>query len=1674
MAGTGVNRWLSRVTFPLVTAVAAMFAFGAVSASAGSSAAEDAPVSSSDSYIVVLNDDVAHPAVVAQRQEENRGAEVEHIYRSAIEGYSAEIAPSEVKAIEQDPAVDYVEPNATLYDDAQEPSLGITRDFGVNNPALDIDEVDDVRVNADIAIIDTGVAYHPDLNVVSRVSCLHATGCNEQEVEDGFGHGTHVAGIAAAIDNNFGVVGSAPGARIWSVKAGNQKGEFEYSDAIAAVNWVTEHSSQIEVANLSFGCELGAAGDCTTSDGSSADGTALREAIAASVNKGVVYVVSAGNEDQNVEGEGSGANRAGAHIPAAFPDVITVSALEDSDGAAGGTGGRAPCNYSGATFQNYPHWLGQDDYLAKFSNWGPAVDIAAPGACIRSTFPGGGYAVMSGTSMAAPLVAGAAATLASVNNPNSRADVENIRNYLRALGNYNWHDVHQLRSANHTPEEWPLVGDGEQEPLLAQGNPSSPPPPPPAQQGPEINGGAEVLQVGQDFAHFEGTITPNGKVTTYYFEYGHNGLESRVPAPAQVIGSGREYLTAIGMPASLHPGTEYQVRLVAENAAGADVSPVRSFTTLPKLAPDVTTEPASEIRQTEAKLNAAINSNGASADDYFFEYWTAGDEGDPHYASGDLRLGSGLARVSAVVGGLVSGTTYSYRVRAQSLGGVTVSAPQAFTTLGPGLEVEQPGEVTGSKVTMKARINGLGQPTTYWFEYGPSVTYGSKTEVKAVPSGGGFQAVSAVLEGLPVGWTVHYRIIATSSDGTITGSDQAVTTGWRQEPTPEAGEVGGNGALKDVSCSGPGQCLAVGSYVTSESLEKRAAASLWTGKEWKTVNPPAPSPGFQPSLNGVSCLSATNCLAVGATTDTSAVAHPLAMKWNGSAWTEIPVTQPPSGYSYRLNDVSCPAANSCEAVGFFAKTDSTEAGPLALHWDGSKWTQRTAVNPNTPGGEPSKEFSLLESVSCATTTFCKAVGNHTSVVAGVEEVKGLIESLSSSEWVSEPTDTVAWRQPKSNFWLNGVSCPTTTTCVAVGYWSAGFTEADPTEAFTQNWNGTRWDGSSYRITAEANAVTELAGVSCSSATFCLAVGKDGRAAQWTGSHWRSEAPKGPTDISRHPSNKIGLNGVSCPTATECHAVGLYFDPLGSYGFSNQRYAQGWSGAGAVPGAVGSIPESITETSATLRGLVNPAGVDAGYYFEYGPTTSYGSKTAETKVGSDDFGPNSKEWRLRTASISGLMPGRKYHSRLVVTNGMSTVYGGDTAFETPSVLAEMPVTEAFNGGTTSVSDFASKWAPMQWTGAAHKGKDNTNGYGPVDTARNGAYFIPPVADSGSGLAVQATLAAAPGAGGRVSLWLDLQNPATENRGYELSLVETSANVYSATIRRYLGTETVLASVTGCSLPAGSKVALVDSGSAVSFWVATGSEWSVLKTATDTSFSAGEAAIEVQGSTATRVTNFKLGVKSEKVINADAALKAVPIVDEFSRAESPLAAGWAALPWDTATVKTGKATLSSGWSPTEPSAAISGAYWQNAMASDTGAGDAVILTPRSSDVGGINYFAAWLNVPSMASNRNGYQLRVAGINSRSYELQLIKWVNGAATTLGVTKATLSSDAPFAAWARFALVAKGGAVSVWYSPSSQDSFLQALTVADATYSYGYAGIEAVGNSFLASVRLGQLPRF
>ncbi|MEP6640065.1 MAG: S8 family serine peptidase, partial [Chloroflexota bacterium] len=277
-----------------------------------------------------------------------------------------------------------------------------------------IDGVDQ-RVDADVAIIDTGIYQHPDLNVAGGYNCSSS---NRALWRDAEGHGTHVAGTVAAIDNSFGVVGVAPGARVWAVKILNDSGYGLLSWYVCGLDWVLSQRDPanpsrplFEVANMSVAKYGRDDGRCGASNKD-----ILHQAICRVVAGGITVVAAAGNDHAS----------AAARVPAAYNEVITVSALADTDGRSGGSGGNRCYSWGG---------YDKDDTFADFSNYGSDVDLIAPGKCIWSTKPGPTYGYSSGTSMAAPAVTGAVALYKATRPAATPADV---RANLRYLGNLNW------------------------------------------------------------------------------------------------------------------------------------------------------------------------------------------------------------------------------------------------------------------------------------------------------------------------------------------------------------------------------------------------------------------------------------------------------------------------------------------------------------------------------------------------------------------------------------------------------------------------------------------------------------------------------------------------------------------------------------------------------------------------------------------------------------------------------------------------------------------------------------------------------------------------------------------------------------------------------------------------------------------------------------------------------------------------------------------------------------------------------------------------------------------------------------------------------------------------------------------------------------------------------------
>lgn len=343
----------------------------------------------SDQYIVVLKKQSGLAASSEQSRDNQvdkvdkwaekmkaKGKDVIRKYRDALQGFAVKVNDDKsLQELRNDPEVQSVEADALVGIYGQSTPKGINRVDGDLSSTLSGNGWG--AVDADIAILDTGIdLYHQDLKVYKNKSFVSGVANGD----DDNGHGTHVAGIAAAKDNVQGVVGMAPGARLWAIKVLDQDGLGYVSDVIAGIDYVANNAGEIEVANLSFGFQ--------------GVSQALDTAIANSVAKGVTFVAAAGNDGRD----------ASSYSPANNPNVITVSAIVDTDGRCGGWAGSSQ--------------YGKDDSLASFSNYGSVVDIAAPGVGVKSTYDGRTYATMSGTSMAAPHVTGAAALYMS-NNPDA-------------------------------------------------------------------------------------------------------------------------------------------------------------------------------------------------------------------------------------------------------------------------------------------------------------------------------------------------------------------------------------------------------------------------------------------------------------------------------------------------------------------------------------------------------------------------------------------------------------------------------------------------------------------------------------------------------------------------------------------------------------------------------------------------------------------------------------------------------------------------------------------------------------------------------------------------------------------------------------------------------------------------------------------------------------------------------------------------------------------------------------------------------------------------------------------------------------------------------------------------------------------------------------------------------
>ena len=448
---------------------------------------------------------------------------------------------------------------------------------------------------------------------------------------------------------------------------------------------------------------------------------------------------------------------------------------------------------------------------------------------------------------------------------------------------------------------------------------------------------------------------------------------------------------------------------------------------------------------------------------------------------------------------------------------------------------------------------------------------------------------------------------------------------WSIQPAPSPAGAS-RSYLNGVSCTTPSACIAVGTYQASSGAHVTLAEE-WNGSSWSVE--PALSPGSDRNgLNAVSCTSASACTAAGSDLSSWAIQvtmaagmerhlvvgsahteptelhreHPqcrgvhlgqrlhrrrriqrtigLAEQWDGSSWSLQRVTGPKGSSAPSLGGVSCPSASACTAVGSYNTRRGSDT--LAEVWDGSSWSVRPT--PNAGGFQ----FGFLSGVSCASDSFCAAVGGSAN-----EQAVPLAEVWNGTSWSITPTPFPA---SAINGDLIAVSCTSASACSAVGTY-----ENSSNVFFTM---AEAWNGSSWSIQPTPNPAgstrTLLQGVACVSASACTAVGSFGDnrtlasqtlAEVWDGSSWSVQPTPNPTG-----NGTPVLSGVACTSASACTSVGSYQTAEGV----PVTLAEAWNGS-----------------SWSIQPTPNPSGSTATFLSGVACT----SPAACTAVGSGTFRPN---------------------------------------------------------------------------------------------------------------------------------------------------------------------------------------------------------------------------------------------------------------------------------------------------------------------------------------------------------------------------------------------------------------------------------------------------------------------
>ncbi len=843
---------------------------------------------------------------------------------------------------------------------------------------------------------------------------------------------------------------------------------------------------------------------------------------------------------------------------------------------------------------------------------------------------------------------------------------------------------------------------------------------------PKVTYGAVTNQT-QTSGTLNAHVDPNGggDVTACHFEYGttsaySSGSVACNPDPASSPpGSNFSVPTDVSADISgLTTETPYHYRVVVSNANGIRKGPDQIY--LPHAVAGLTTDPASNVDRNTATLNASFNGNGEDTH-YYFEWGTDTNYGNTTAAPPGTDFGSpsGPQSLSFDLAGLTVETTYHYRIVASNAAGTSYGSDQSLETLPAvrDLSTDPASDVTASTATLNASYTGIGEDVHYYFEYGPTTSYGSKTAVPPGADNGspsGPQTLSFDLGQLQINGLYHYRVVATDAAGTTYGADQSFRTLGAYQFSADYGSAGsGDGQLlgpKDVAVDSSNGDVYVADTGNHRIVKFDSSGNFLAAWGWG-VSDGSPAPqvctsGCQAGLpgSGAGQFTTPRFVEVDNSTEPSAgdvyvadTSDGLVQKFDSSgnliaSWGTNGAIDFSSGDT--IGGITVDVVGNLFVVTQKAPYLWTEVGQdgvsrVAIPTDGSYESYADLGVPKGTGIEVNAAgiwYELDDAGGGVLYSSPNAHQQETGVLysGSAPTNSGIVIDRGSNDvYVDQGSYIDQFEGDVHCGGVDGGGCTPSDTFGSGDLSSGAGLGFDPSTGTLYAANS--GDNDIALFTPLPVPDVSTGGVDNPSSTSGTLTGhvdpKSGTVSSCYFQYGTNTTynlgvlPCMPgTPISFPADVSADLTDLTPFTTYHYRLVAIRSD---GDGFPAYGHDQTFTPAPALPPAVDSTSSSgETPTTVTLSAQINPNLSSTIYRFQYGTDITYGSQTPP----SDPIGSDGVDHAVSIA-ISGLEPATTYHYRVVAVNFNGPTNGPDQTFTTPSLPT---VTASAASGITETS------------------------------------------------------------------------------------------------------------------------------------------------------------------------------------------------------------------------------------------------------------------------------------------------------------------------------------------------------------------------------------------------------